>query len=232
MTRGKYYGKISIERSFENLAANIMTEEKTEKAKDDHEVSKKELIREAATRVFAEKGFHSTNMPAIAQEAGVAVGTIYHYFEGKKDILIYIFHREIEQRKKFFADLSASGLSRWDKIGEMLEMHFSRARERKNLTRVLLMEMLAPEEKLREELKKLRDDMAGYISEIIEEGIKRKEVVPCDAGIIAHGLFGMIVSATTRGVLYEDKQAEKILNKAPKELAIAIERLLKNATGE
>lgn len=205
-----------------------MTKEEIEKAKDDHEVSKKEIIREAAIRVFSEKGFHSTNMPAIAQEAEVAVGTIYYYFEGKKDILVYIFQKEIDQRKKFFTDLSTSGLSRWDKIRKMLEMHFSRAREHMNLTRVLMMEMLAPEKELREELKKLRDDMAEYISEIIKEGIKNKEVVPCDTGIIAHGLFGMIVSVTTRGVLYDDQQAEKILNKAPKELAAAIERLLKN----
>lgn len=230
MTGSRDCGNISIERSFDNPPINIMHKEETEEAKHS-QGSKKELIREAATRVFAERGFHSTNMPAIAQEAGVAIGTIYHYFEGKKEILIYIFQKEIEQRKRFFDDLSSSGLSRWDKIRDMLEMHFRRARERKNLTRVLLMEMLAPEEKLREELKKLRDDMAGYISEIIEDGIKKKEVVPCDADIIAHGLFGMIVSVTTRGVLYDDRQAENILDKAPTELAVSIERWLKNNEG-
>lgn len=195
-------------------------------------ISKKELIREAATGVFSEKGFHSTNMPAIAEAAGVAIGTIYHYFGRKQDILIYIFQKEIEQRKKFFDDLSASGLSRWDKIREMLEMHFQQAREHKKLTRVLLMEMLAPEKGLREELKQLRDDMAGYISEIIEEGINREEVIPCDPTITAHALFGMIVSVTTRGVLYDDEKAETILNEAPRELATSIERWLKNDPGE
>lgn len=45
-------------------------------------------ILEAAASVFARKGFHRSTTREIAAEAGVAEGTIYNYFESKRDLLI------------------------------------------------------------------------------------------------------------------------------------------------
>ena len=50
-------------------------------------------ILEAATKVFAEKGFHPTTIKDIAREAGVADGTIYNYFANKPALLIGILDR-------------------------------------------------------------------------------------------------------------------------------------------
>src|SRR5438094_10675574 len=43
-------------------------------------------ILEAARRVFAEKGFHEATVDDIAEAAGVAKGTVYLYYESKRDI--------------------------------------------------------------------------------------------------------------------------------------------------
>jgi AcrR family transcriptional regulator len=43
-------------------------------------------LRQAAERVFAEKGFVATKMVDIARAAGVAVGTLYNYFPSKETI--------------------------------------------------------------------------------------------------------------------------------------------------
>ncbi|MBW2102262.1 MAG: TetR/AcrR family transcriptional regulator, partial [Deltaproteobacteria bacterium] len=53
-------------------------------------------IIEAATRIFAEKGFFQAKVSDIAREAGVADGTIYIYFENKDDILISLFEEQIK----------------------------------------------------------------------------------------------------------------------------------------
>jgi len=45
-------------------------------------------ILEAATRVFAEKGYHRATTKDIARAAGMAEGTIYLYFENKSELLI------------------------------------------------------------------------------------------------------------------------------------------------
>jgi len=59
-------------------------------------------ILDAATTVFAEKGFHRATIRQIAQHAGIADGTIYIYFKTKTDLLLGILDRinESEQREE------------------------------------------------------------------------------------------------------------------------------------
>lgn len=54
---------------------------------------KKEAIMEAALELFAERGFHGTAVPAIADKAQVAAGTIYRYFEGKEALVNALYAR-------------------------------------------------------------------------------------------------------------------------------------------
>jgi TetR/AcrR family transcriptional regulator, fatty acid metabolism regulator protein len=49
----------------------------------------------AATKVFANKGFFNARISDIAEEAKVADGTIYLYFNNKFDVLISVFEEEI-----------------------------------------------------------------------------------------------------------------------------------------
>src|SRR5919198_1457312 len=62
-------------------------------------------ILDAATKVFAARGFHRTTIRDVAKAAGVADGTIYNYFENKTALLLGILNRmnETERRK---ADLA------------------------------------------------------------------------------------------------------------------------------
>src|SRR4029077_6351330 len=52
---------------------------------------KRRLILDAAVRVFAHKGFHTSRVGDIAEEAGVAHGLLYHYFSSKDELLETIF---------------------------------------------------------------------------------------------------------------------------------------------
>jgi AcrR family transcriptional regulator len=52
---------------------------------------KRRLILDAAVRVFAHKGFHTSRVGDIAEEAGVAHGLLYHYFSSKDEVLETIF---------------------------------------------------------------------------------------------------------------------------------------------
>ena len=48
-------------------------------------------ILEAAVRAFAKEGYHASRVSDIAEEAGVAYGLVYHYFESKDAVLEAIF---------------------------------------------------------------------------------------------------------------------------------------------
>ena len=54
-------------------------------------VDKRRLILEAAIRVFARRGFHHCRVSDVADEAGVAYGLVYHYFDSKEQILNTLF---------------------------------------------------------------------------------------------------------------------------------------------
>ena len=52
---------------------------------------KQEAILSAALSLFVSRGFHGTAVPLVAKKAGVAAGTIYHYFDSKETLVNVLF---------------------------------------------------------------------------------------------------------------------------------------------
>ena len=52
---------------------------------------KRRMILDAAVTVFARQGFHHCRVSDVADEAGVAYGLVYHYFDSKEEILNELF---------------------------------------------------------------------------------------------------------------------------------------------
>lgn|SRR5512143_1642999 len=71
-----------------------------------HEREVRERIVAAASRVFAEKGYHSATIADVCQESGLSVGAIYTYFPSKDDL----FRHSCDQ-------IAARGV---DELGERL----------------------------------------------------------------------------------------------------------------
>src|SRR6266404_5432855 len=51
----------------------------------------RETIARAARELFAERGYHATTLPDIAEAADVSTRTIFAYFPSKEDILFADF---------------------------------------------------------------------------------------------------------------------------------------------
>src|SRR5690242_14539451 len=62
--------------------------------------ARRKQILDAATQVFAEKGFHRATIKEIARVAGIADGTIYTYFTSKTEVLLGILHRLNESAQR------------------------------------------------------------------------------------------------------------------------------------
>lgn len=50
----------------------------------------RQQIIQAAHRLFVERGYHGTSMRQIAEQTGLALGSIYNHFAGKEDILAVV----------------------------------------------------------------------------------------------------------------------------------------------
>ncbi|HVU15178.1 MAG TPA: TetR/AcrR family transcriptional regulator [Phototrophicaceae bacterium] len=62
--------------------------------------ARRDQILDAATTVFAQRGFHRATIRDVAKEAGIADGTIYNYFENKTAVLLGILERLNQSEKR------------------------------------------------------------------------------------------------------------------------------------
>jgi AcrR family transcriptional regulator len=58
---------------------------------------KKERILRKATELFADRGFHQTDMEAIARRSEISKGSLYTYFRSKNDLFLYICRDGIQR---------------------------------------------------------------------------------------------------------------------------------------
>jgi AcrR family transcriptional regulator len=79
---------------------------------------RREQILGAAVKVFARRGFGNATVAEIAEEAGVAPGTIYIYFEGKEDLFMSIPELISEPMLATFLETAFGGNEPTDTEGE------------------------------------------------------------------------------------------------------------------
>lgn len=68
-----------------------------ERMKAERNSTYREVISEAAERVFAERGTAASHMREIAAEAGVSLATLYGVIEGKESLVLGIHRTRMEQ---------------------------------------------------------------------------------------------------------------------------------------
>jgi TetR/AcrR family fatty acid metabolism transcriptional regulator len=164
-------------------------------------------IIEAATKVFAQKGFYQSKIAEIAKEAGVADGTIYIYFDNKDDILISLF----EEQMQAVLDNMVAQISREnDPIGKLKRfalIHLQLIEQNKNMAEIIQVE-LRQSSKFMKEYK--NDKFARYlelIADIIREGQEKglfdPGVIP---GVAKRAFFGALDEMSRFWVLSSRKQ--------------------------
>lgn len=84
-------------------------------------MNKKQLIIEAAIKVFARDGLEKGKIADIAKEAGIGKGTVYEYFRSKNDIFKVIEESVFSDFSIVFEELNSSTLSPTKKLSNLLE---------------------------------------------------------------------------------------------------------------
>lgn len=78
------------------------------KVSQQHLLARRQQIIDAAYRCFARNGFHQTTMRDIYEEAGLSPGAVYHYFEGKHEIIAASFDFDYERSLELFSAATQS----------------------------------------------------------------------------------------------------------------------------
>ncbi|MDH3827324.1 MAG: TetR/AcrR family transcriptional regulator, partial [Desulfobacterales bacterium] len=69
---------------------------------------KRKLIRNAAAKVFAERGFKSATTRDIARSARISPAAVYYYFDSKEDLLYQILEETISTGLSLIQEIEAS----------------------------------------------------------------------------------------------------------------------------
>jgi TetR/AcrR family fatty acid metabolism transcriptional regulator len=147
-------------------------------------------IIDAATKVFAEKGFYKAKVSEIAQRAGVADGTIYIYFDHKDDILISLFE---EKMKEVLDNMKEQILSETDplrKIEKFALVHLKMIRDNKDIAEIIQVELRQSSKFMKNYHNTKFFEYLDLIGDIIEErGLIRDDILP---GIAKRAFFGAL----------------------------------------
>ena len=66
------------------------------------ESTRQEAILDAAAAVFAERGYHGANIPAICERACVSTGALYKYFRNKEALFRAVLDRGVDIIQAFY----------------------------------------------------------------------------------------------------------------------------------
>jgi AcrR family transcriptional regulator len=156
----------------------------------DISIERKSQILDAATAVFARKGFYEASMDDIVDESGLSKGALYWYFKSKDQIISALLDRLFEPELE---ELRALGNAEGSARARVLEFAALTAREMKRMTRIipLTYEFYALAFRNPAVRKKLREFLREYIRNLIpliEQGMARGEFRQTDAAQIATAL--------------------------------------------
>src|ERR1051325_2743037 len=167
-------------------------------------------IQDATMRVIARKGMASAAMQEIAEEAGVAKGTIYLYFRDRDELVEKTFESAISELHRNVDSMLAGDAPFDEKLRVTLRAGFAFFRENREFFR-LYMSMRYPEGNAQQQRRQKRTCQPQYrtrvdrMADALREAMKRGEVRECDARRLA--LF--IIEATNALVI------ERVMEEAP-----------------
>ncbi|NWG03123.1 MAG: TetR/AcrR family transcriptional regulator [Syntrophaceae bacterium] len=168
----------------------------------------REEILSSAEKVFAAKGFFSTTMSDIAQEAEFGTGTLYKYFKSKEELYFTLIDEKIEEINHLVQAELSQKTSSIERIKKVLGLQFDFVERNRDFFRIYISERNRFEWTIKDDLGKgTHEKMVAYIhllAEVMNQGIKAKEFKPLDPMDLAHAFVGMVNSFVFEWLISRD----------------------------
>ena len=162
---------------------------------------KRRTILDAAARVFARKGFHTSRVGDIAEEAGVAHGLLYHYFSSKDEVLETIFREHWTTLLDRVHEAEQTGDDPIEQLRGIAAAMFEGWLNEPDVVRVVVREIARTEE-ISEHVGELVRPI-GAIRRVIErgqaQGVLRDDLDASMAAVIFYGGIDELISGWVLG---------------------------------
>jgi AcrR family transcriptional regulator len=180
------------------------------------EATRIRILREAASE-FARLGFDQANINTIAEQAGIGKGTIYLYFENKREVFLAMLrHIAHAQLATIRTALATEGTFQ-QRIERLFHAFVHLAEEESDAFNVYMSALYGVNRAFQDEATKLLRSYITVIALVLEEGRERGELECTDIESTAL----MILSLTESFVLSARVlgQSEREINKQAKYVA-------------
>ncbi|MGI8551933.1 MAG: TetR/AcrR family transcriptional regulator [Dehalococcoidia bacterium] len=157
------------------------------------EIDRREQVLAAAKTLFTTKGYETTTMADVAKQASVSVGTLYHYFESKRDLLVHLAMekgREIVQRL-FSPEILA--LPPEEVARPMIEACFQACSDDPESVRLLQLYLDPASET--ERWAQVDNQIVANLAPFLQVGMDQGIFNPMPAEMVARLLVGMVDAA-------------------------------------
>src|ERR1700722_3876578 len=153
-------------------------------------------ITAAARQVIAERGYENALMSEIAERAGIVEGTLYRYFENKRDLLTKVVDDWFEEVLSSDSNL-ASIRGTWNRLRHLTWRALQAIRSQPALSRYMLLEIRRDPDYRHTRSFKLNRRFTAEVSEVFESAIAagefRSDVSPA---LLRDMVFGCIEHST------------------------------------
>ncbi len=163
-------------------------------------IERRQAILDAAVRVFSRKGFHTSRVGDVAEEAGVAHGLLYHYFSSKDEVLETIFREAWAELLAAMRAVEEADEPAAEQLRKVCAILLRTWRHRPDLVTVLVRE-IARSGELQNRLEDVREAFR-VIERIVARGQARGEFRPdLDPRLTATIVYGALEELLTAWVL-------------------------------
>ena len=183
-----------------------------ESVREKNKITKRKNILEAAFRLFSQKGFEQTSIEELAREAGIGKGTVYSYFQTKKDIVRAFCEDELEFARKELTNNTNLDTPLKDHLMIFFEAEFNYLSRNKEFGRLYLQTKVFPDEHYSEADLEIQNKFFELLFPIYERAQRRGEL-RSDLELLHisghfYALYLLIVSCWFNGMIPTDNIKE------------------------
>jgi TetR/AcrR family transcriptional regulator, fatty acid metabolism regulator protein len=168
-------------------------------------VDKRRLILDSAIHVFADRGFHHCRVSDVADEAGVAYGLVYHYFDSKEEILNTLFSERWQIMLDAINEVDSQSVPARDKLYMVASFIIDSYRHEPELMKVIIVEVTRAANSFgREHLDKIREAysaIATIVDGARQDGSFKADISADFAAMCFYGAIEQLLSGWIFGYL-------------------------------
>jgi AcrR family transcriptional regulator len=155
-------------------------------------------ILDAGIRVFARQGFHHCRVSDIADEAGVAYGLVYHYFDSKEQVLNELFSERWSLLLAAIDEVDRGEATPPEKLDAVAGFIIDSYRHNPELMKVIIVEVTRAANSFGRthlpEIRRAYDGIAKIVADGQGSGSFRDDVDPMIASMWFYGAIEQLLS--------------------------------------